>query len=279
MDDLSWKGSGKRWTLKAAQNLGLMGLMKMNTQQRAELAQFYRNQFILRAEQFARAGRVGYALAKVFKDMEDVNEKLGFHLDPFDPIVERRGKYRVLSDEFSMRKNPQNALASYITIMQDFFKAKSSTIKGWDEIGLAQDKRLFGALVTKVSRYHWKRNADGDYVLDEKGHRIKEWYTEERETPEYRMSDAERIMFWRVYEEVRKTGWNGINDYSSDSQRLFATHWQTGSFNRLDFSEAYKVLSDMLDERPRYMRENAPGISGDPFQQDGEGDINGGYQF
>ena len=277
MDDLSWKGSGKRWTLKAAQNLGLMGLMKMNTQQRAELAQFYRNQFILRTEQFARAGRVGYALAKVFKDMEDVNEKLGFHLDPFDPVVEKRGKYRVLSDEFSMRKNPQNALASYITIMQDFFKAKSSTVKGWDAIGEAQDKRLFGTVVRRTGKFHWQRSPNGEYILDKNGKRIKEW--EIVESPEYRMTDAERIMFWRVYEEVRKTGWNGINDYSSDSQRLFAYKWQTGDFNRLDFDSAYKVLSDMLDERPRYMRENAPGISGDPFQQDGEGDINGGYQF
>lgn len=277
MDDFAWRGAGKKWTLKAAQNLGLMGLMRMNTQERAELAQFYRNQFILRTEQFARAGRVGYALAKVFKDMEDVNEKLGFHLDPFDPVVVKQGKFRMLSDEFRDRKNPQNALASYITIMQDFFKAKSSTIKGWDEIGLAQDKRLFGTTLQRTGKFHWDRYPNGEYTHTSDGKRVKVW--EVVEIPEYRMTDAERIMFWRVYEEVRKTGWNGINDYSSDSQRLFATKWMVGDFNRLDFSEAYKVLSDMLDERPRYMRENAPGISGDPFQPDGEGDIDGGYRF
>lgn len=276
--DISWKGRGRKWSLAAAQNVGLLELMKMNTRQRAELAQFYRNQFILRTDQFARSGRVGYALAKVLKDMEDVNKKLNFHMDPFNPIVVTHKSVHYLSPEWAERKNPQNALASYINIMQDFFKAKSSTVKGWNAIGLAQDKRLFGTLVTNVSRYHWKRNPDGSYALNEKGRRIKEWYTQTVEHPEYSMSDAERIMFWRVYEEVRKTGWNGINDYSSDSQRLFATKWQKGDFNRLDFESAYKVLTDMLDERPKGFEEHVPGIKGDFFQQDG-GDDNGEYVF
>lgn len=265
MATLKWKGIGKRWNLKSAQEVGLIDLMRMNTQERAELAQFYRNQFINRVEQFARSSRVGYAVSKVFRDMEDVNKKLGFHLDAFEPIVVAHGKTRQLNDEFAMRKNPQNALASYISVMQDFFKAKSSTISGWDAIGKAQDIRLFGAHVERTGKFHWQRYPNGEYVLDKNGKRIREW--EIVETPLYTLTDAERIIFWRVYEEVRKTGWNGINDYSSDSQRLFATQWQTGNFNRLDFDSAYKALTDILDERPKGYPEHVPGINGDFFQQ------------
>ena len=269
MDGLKWKGTGVRWTLEKAQNVGLVELMRMNTQQRAELAQFYRNQFVNRTNQFARVGRVGYALAKVIKDFSDVNSKLGTNFDPFDPVVETHKGMRQLAHEFD-RKNPQNSLASYISVMQDFFKAKSSTVKGWDAIGLAQDKRLFGMTVERTGKFHWDRDENGNYVLDENGKRIKVWETVE--IPTYTMTDAERIMFWRVYEEVRKSGWTSINDYSSESQHEFATRWMAGDFNKTDFAEAYDNLRQMLSQRPKGFVEHAEGIEGDFFQRKGGGD-------
>ena len=253
MVKISWKSTGRKWNLEAATHVGLAELMRMNTQERAELAQFLRNQFNTRVNSFVRANTIGYAISKLVQDMTDVSEKLGVNLDPFSPVVIQRGRTRILSSVFSERKNPQNALASYITMMQDFFQAKSSTVKGWREIGKEQDERIFG-LVTKVlpgRKYKKKQNIK--YVT----------------TLKYEMSDAERIMFWKVYREITKTGWTSINDYSSDSQRLFGTKWMSGDFNHLDFEEAYKRMEELLNAKPESIEEHVPGIAGDFFQQEG----------
>lgn len=234
MPELFWKGTGRKWNIRKALDVGIIGLLRMNTRERAELAQFLHVQFVRRAEQFAKAGRVGYALSKLVEDMAEASQKLGINLDPFDPVVEHKNKTRYLAETFANRSNPQNALASYIVLMQDFFNAKSSTVRGWDKIGREQDKRIFRG--------------------------------------KYRMNDAERIMFWRVYREITKTEWTGIHDYSSDSQRLFGTKWMSGDFDHLDFDEAYKRMKEMLDERPAFLKEHAQGIEGDPTPQ-GEGGV------
>lgn len=253
MANISWKSTGRKWSLEAATNVGLMELMKMNTQERAELAQFLRNQFNTRLNSFIRANTVGYALSKLVQDMTDVSEKLNISLDPFDPVVIAKGRRRVLSPAFANRKNPQNALASYITMMQDFFKSKSSTVKGWKEIGVEQDARIFGLVTKVIPGREFKKKQNIKYVTNLR----------------YEMTDAERIMFWKVYRDISKTGWTSINDYSSDSQRLFGTKWMTGDFNRLDFDEAYARMVDKLNERPETIEEHAPGINGDFFQQEG----------
>ncbi len=253
MAKISWKSTGQKWNLEAATHVGLAQLMKMNTQERAELAQFLRNQFNTRVNSFVRANTVGYAVSKLVEDMADVSGKLNINLDPFEPVVIQRGRRRVLSPVFSDRKNPQNALASYITMMQDFFKAKSSTVKGWKEIGKEQDERIFGLVTKVIPGREFKKKQNIKYVT-----RLK-----------YEMTDAERIMFWKVYRDIAKTGWTGINDYSSDSQRLFGTKWMSGDFNHLDFEEAYARMVDMLNARPQSLEEHAPGIVGDFFQQEG----------
>lgn len=253
MVKISWQKTGRKWNLEAATNVGLLELMKMSTQERAELAQFLRNQFNTRLNSFVRANTVGYAISKLVEDMADVSAKLNIKLDPFDPVVIQRGRKRILSPNFAERKNPQNALASYITLMQDFFKSKSSTVKGWRVIGEEQDKRIFG-LVTRVvpgRQYKKKQNIKYETSL------------------RYQMTDAERVMFWKVYRDIYKTGWTSINDYSSDSQRLFGTKWMSGDFNHLDFEEAYSRMVEMLNEVPESIEEHAPGIVGDFFQQEG----------
>lgn len=253
MAKLSWKSAGRKWNLEAATHVGLMELMKMNTQERAELAQFLRNQFNKRVNSFVNANTIGYAVSKLVQDMADVSGKLNINLDPFEPVVIARGKRRILSPVFSDRKNPQNALASYITMMQDFFKSKSSTVKGWKEIGAEQDARIFGLVTKVVPGREFKKKQNIKYVTSLR----------------YEMTDAERIMFWKVYRDITKTGWTSINDYSSDSQRLFGTKWMSGDFNHLDFEEAYARMMEMLNAKPKSIEEHAPGIAGDFFQQEG----------
>lgn len=257
MATVKWKRAGKKWTLKEAQNVGPIQLRRMTTEQRAELAQFYRNQFQLRLRQFTNAGVVSFAVSKLTGDMQEVSEKLDMKMDPFANVVTAKGKSRVLAPNFAERKNPQNALAAYIGMMQDFFKAKSSTVKGWKDIGEAQDKRLFGEVpIAVIPGRLYKKQQKIKYKTD----------------LAYRMTDAERVLFWKVYREVSKTGWTSINDYSSDSQRAFATQWMNGDFNHKDFESAYHKMLSYLDERPDALREDSPGASGNPFQPEGDVD-------
>lgn len=266
---IAWKGKRPvgRWTLKSATSLPLIELMKMDTRERAELAQFLHNQFQLRVNSFVRAGTVSYALNKIYQDVEKVNEKLGFSLDLDANVVTSKRGMRVLSTEFAERKNPQNALASYISLLQGFFSWKSSTVKGWREIGEKEDKRIFG--VNTVRAYRYEIGADG------KRHRI---YYDKEVGPKYQMTDAERIQFWRVYEDLYKTGWTNLT-YSSESQREFGSLWMKGKLSVSSFEDAYSHMEAMLSAVPDKIEEHAPNVQGDFFQRKGGRDSFDGYKF
>lgn len=248
-----WRPLKAKWTLQKALAVDPIQLRSMATPQKAELAQFLRNQFSTRLNQFTRAGTVGYAVAKLAEDMDSSSKRMLMDMNPFDPIVTTRGKNRVLARAYARRKNPQNALSTYVTLMQDFFNSKSSTVKGWRAIGLEQDKRIFGEI------------KDGRKIV-----------------PKYQMTDAERINFWRVYKELYRTDWTPINSYSSDSQREVGRLWISGDFNKLDLDEAYAKLAELLDSRPDVIKETAPGNPADFTPQDGVGGDNlvgGDYEF
>ena len=215
---VKWRPLKAKWTLAKALAVDPLQLKSMATPQKAELAQFLHSQFSARLSQFTRAGTVGYAVAKLAEDMDFSSKKMLMDMNPFDNIVTTRGKNRVLARAYANRKNPQNALSTYITLMQDFFSSKSSTVKGWRSIGYEQDKRIFGEV--KVGR---------------------------KKVLKYQMTDAERINFWRVYKELYKTDWIPITSYSSESQREVGQLWVSGDFNKLDFDEAYAKLAELLD--------------------------------
>lgn len=250
---IAWKGRGRKWTIESAKNVGIIAIRKMDTKERAELAQYLHTQFVNRVNQFAKAGRVGYAMVKLVGDMEKASSKLGIHLDPFDNVVNTKGKMRYLSSDFANRSNPQNALASYISMMQDFFGAKSASVKGWKLIGEQQDKRLFGTEKVRVPNPRTKRG-----------------YSEITRV-KYEMTDAERIIFWKVYKELKDSGWTAVDEYSSESQRMLASQWMKGDFNHLDFEEAYHKMQELLDATPDVLTEHVPGRFDDPFQPEGEG--------
>ncbi len=247
MPPLKWKKAGRKWTLRSALEAGTMTVAQMNTQERAELAQFLQTQFMARKRQFDKAGTMGYAVTKLENDMAYASKKLNMNLNPNEKVVYVKGKNRRLSPAFADRKNPQNALASYIAAMQGFFSAKSSTVSGWEEIGRKQDARLFGV--------------ERRYYTDKKG---KLRFTT---SPTHSMSDSERRMFWKVYDELYRAGWTSVIDYSSESQREVATKWINGDFDKLDFDSAYASMLKMVSTRPDDLPEDAPGDSGNPFQQ------------
>ncbi len=256
MATLSWKGTGKKWTLKSALAVNPIELARMNTPQRAELAQFFRNQYVTRLRSFQRAGTTGYALVKLEEDMKEVRDKMGINMNPLDLVVRAKGKRRVLGEAYADRKNPQNALATYVTLMQDFFSAKSSTVKGWRQIGEEQDRRLFGEKIVGIRKGRsYKNRTQIRYVKD----------------IAHRMSDEERIMFWKVYREAYRSDWVALWSYSSADQKEFASKWMAGDFNHLDFEEAYVRMASLLDARPDVLPEHAGGVWGDPTLPNEEG--------
>lgn len=255
MATVKWKRAGKKWTLKEALSVGTIRLRGMNTEERAELAQFLKSQFSLRLSQFTKSGTIGYAVHKLAKDMEYVATKMGMKMDPFMNVVTSKGKSRMLAENFASRKNPQNALATYITLMQDFFTAKSSTVRGWREIGENQDRELFGEITTIKPGRLFKKKQNLIY---------------EKQIA-YRMTDAERITFWSVYDMLRKTRWTPLTQkYAAGGQKDFSSMWMTGSFNKKDIDDAYAEMTRLMAGQLDHIEEHRAGTPLDPTQQEGD---------
>lgn len=261
----TWRGVPHKYTLKEALDIGPLALQKLDTQERAELAQFLHNQFNLRVNSYLRTSTVTipFAFTKLTRDYYEetmvdgrplsVASRVGIGLD--ENVVITKGRNRMLNPSIASNYQPHNALISYIIMHQNFFKAKTSTLTGWRDYGLKEDIRLFG---TKTVR---RRVA----YIDENGKRRYEY--RDIEMPKYRLTDDERRMFWRVYEEIRRTGWTSINEYSSEEQQEFAAVWMSGQFDHTDIERAYQFVLDKLDKRPRFLREKQSGLNpdDDPF--------------
>lgn len=270
-----WPSKGnRRWTLKEANALGYFDIRKMSTPEKAELAQFYRNQFGLRIEQFAKAGTVGYAVHKLTADMAEMSEKLGIDMNPLDPIVVPAGRgQRRLSNAYVLMDNPQNKLGAYISLMQKFFTSKSGTVKGWREIGEEQDKRLFGEDVKIIRGKRHKGYQEIRYEY----------------TPKRRMTDRERTLFWRIYHDISKTRYVPLSAiYAQSGQDNFATLWQSPDMwkgidrdsdndDALDYDKLYARMQALLDREPDNFVEHAPGMGNHSARAEGGDNINGNY--
>lgn len=242
-----WKRPEKRWTLKAAMNVGNLELNRMTLKERAELAEFFRVAFVRRQRQFLREGRVSYPLARIWEDMGEIGEKLGFDMTPDNQIVSNFGDMRVLSGEYAKLQRPHNQLATYISLMQQFFEGKSSSLAGWKSIAREQDIRLFGG-ETRTR-------------LDSIGRTIT--YI----VPKHELTDADRINFWKVYSELYKSGWTSITSYSSGDQKEFGRVWMNEIGEKgYDFEYALERMQELMDARPRALKEMTPGESGNPTQ-------------
>lgn len=266
-----WKGVGKKWKLKEAQEIGTLSIAKLPLQQKAELAQFYYRQFKLREQQFVNKLRVPFAYAKIERDFEQMadSDKLSswqreITLDT--PIVIAKGRYRTLAEPFASADNPNAALNNYIRRMQSFFDSQSSTISGWESIGKRQDYELFGGkdIIVKSKRGKY------DYI-DANG--IKHRYV-----PNQSLTDAERTKLWMVIDMAKAAGWLNKFGYSSNQlHREMASLFVNGTFNGFDVSDiddAYNKVSELIKDKERMearFPEFTPGISGNPTQQVGEG--------
>lgn len=248
--EYKWRGTKHRWTLREMQSIDLASFefLKMSVQERAELAQSMYNAYQTRRRQFIRAKTTGFALMKLEEDFETPALKRRGITNATAPILINK-RTRELNPAFLMTGNPHNALAAYINVMQDFLTAKSSTVKGWRQIAKEQDARLFGE---KYTIRIGKRKGETAWRL---------------KRGQYRMTDNERTMFWKVYRELYKAGWSGVNDYSSDSQREVASYFTTGEFRYLDMDEIVIKLKERMNIHPEFAEEHISGRINDPFQQ------------
>ncbi len=273
-----WKSTGKKWNLKEAQALDIHEIAKMSLPEKAELAQFYRNQFQLRANTFVKALVVPYAFSKMYKDYEEIANSPKISdvrkaINPDTTVVISNGRYRELSPEFDALPKPGYYLTNYIHRFQSFFNAKSSTVKGWEEISRQQDTELFGADYIQKRKY--------TYVTDENGKRrrieLQGPFFEIR--PKNRLTDVERVKFWSIVDEAKRAGWLNKFGYSSEQMhRQIATLWTNSIFSTKDIDDAYDTIYNLLGvERLKEGKypEHKSGIVGDFFQQVGDEDALG----
>lgn len=268
-----WKPLGKKWTLAEAQKLSPFSVYRMSLPEKAELAQFYYRQFNLRANTFVKAQTVPYAFTKL---MDDLNHPSGARLTDDQraitlesPVVKTRGHKRQLAGAFADMENPNSALNHYVTRMQSFFNAKTSTVSGWNEVGYKQDVQLFGYNAEEYRKY-------GYVMKDGKRKRVEMYGPFFKVTPKYRMTDAERGRFWAIVDMAKQAGWLNRFGYSSaQAHRQIASLWMSGALVHDDIDAAYNKILEILDAKAALRDKFPDDIDGEfdsPFAQKGEGD-------
>lgn len=250
-----WQTKGMRkWTLKEAMNVSFMQINRMKLPERAELANFMQTQLKRRVATYRRAKGYNhpYAYTKLQEGFSELNNISGYEFDFNSPIIKSSGRKHMLSNAYMSLDNPNAKLLSYITQMQDFFAAKSSTVKGWRDIIRNESMQLFG-----YKEYKTKRGSR--IVLN------------------HLMSEEERIMFWKLYEEIRKSGKTTIYDSDAMRETGFTRIWQEKlKANEWDFDDLTGMMNEMLTSLRnngipiRDFEEHIPGKKKDPFQQEEE---------
>lgn len=269
---MRWKGAGK-WNLKSAQGVGGLALLRMNMQQKAELAQFYYNQFNLRVNTYTPA-EIPFAFTELLRNFDRMQKSdklspLQRQITLDSPIVVPKGRYRQLNYPFSEMQNPNASLNSYIRRMQNFFDAKTSTTAGWREVAKAQDISLFGA--ERGEKYHYEKDEHG------KRHRVYE------QIPKYKLTDDERRKLWTIINLAKDAGWlNRFGYDSGQAHKELAGLWMKGEFKDIenvleDIDTAYhRILAIMKEkeEKRGMFADVTPGIEGNPIPHKDEGGDN-----
>jgi len=252
----SWnrKSIQHKWTLEKAKKVSMMEVMKMKIPERAELAYFLQNALKNRVASFERAKSYNhpYAYEKLQKEFKELNTITGYNFNFNAPVIQTRGKTRMLGPEYARIDQPAPKLLSYINQLQDFFKAKSSTVSGWKEVIRNESMKLFG-----YKEYNTKR-----------GPRI---------VLNHFMSEEERENFWKLWSELKASGKVAIGYYTSESMKEtgFTRIWR----EKLDNNEwTYGDLTGMLNTMLAAMKssgvpvsdieEHKPGDVSDPTAPD-----------
>lgn len=207
----------RRFNTSEMYHVDYPALLKMTLPERAELAQAMWEAFQRRRASFEKAGEFSYAVAKMEMEFEKVKDVRGWDLNDPPVIEDAFGRY--LGFNFQTSNYPNQSLLAYISTMQSFFQAKSSTVEGARRINYEQDLRLFG------KEYN---------VKNPNSKRFGKRYLP-KNAP--RLTHEQRRNFWRLFRELNKSDASRINDYSSESQREVAKWFVEEGIDITDFDE------------------------------------------
>ena len=241
-----------KWTLKSALDIDFLSINRMKIPERAELAQFLQNQIANRVRSYGRAKQFNhpYAYQKMQEDFQALMDDEGYNFDFNSPIIKSKGKFRSLSPAYAALDNPAARIMSYIVQARNFLGAKSSTVSGWKEIIRNESMKLFG--------YRTVHTKSGDRIY-----------------LNYMMTEDERTAFWKLYEELRKSGKVAMYDSESMRSTGFTRIWrEKQSRGEWNYNDLTAMMNDMLSEMRksgtpvRDMPEHKPGISENPTALD-----------
>lgn len=252
-----------KWTLESALKLETFDIFKMKLPERAEYAQFLQNAVNNRIRSYSRAKNYShpYAYQKMQEDFKTLMENEGYNFNFNVPIVQTAGKSRGLTKEYAVLDNPASRIMSYIVQARNFLNAKSSTVSGWRDIIRNESMKLFG-----YRTIHSKR---GDYI------RLN-----------YLMTEDERTAFWKLYEELKKSG--SVAMYDSESMRStgFTRIWrEKQSRGEWNYNDLTSMMNTMLEEMRksgtpiRDIVEHKPGMVQDPIARDPAEEDNSDVEF
>lgn len=257
MANLEWRGRSKKFTVSEMAEIDTYDVIRMNTQERADLARQMWEVVHRRVDVFQKYGEYSYAVDRLhaqFGQYSDLrgnpadaetaelnsgpayartyygdarygvskHATMGYDINFEDaPMVlgEKRGTYE-LGPAFRGLRNPNNALLQEILIMQDFLSAKSGSLRGNREINRHWDERIFGT--------------------DKRGRAL------------HRMSESERQKFWQVYNEMKAEYGNLIRgNYGGMPGRedSLTQVWLEHGYDKMSFEEIVNHYRDYREGR------------------------------
>lgn len=246
----------RKWTLKAALNVSSGEIIKMKVPERAELAAFLQAQLKRRVSTYKRSKAYShpYAYQKLMDDFKELSEAADYNFDFMSPIIVSKGRVHELGPAYAALDFPNQKLHSYIAQLQEFFSSKSSTVSGWKDIIRNESEKLFGAT-------EYTRNYKGRTISVKRLNHL--------------MTEEEREHFWKLYEEIRKSGRTIMYDSESMRETGFTRIWRDKlKKDEWNFDDLTGMMNDMLQAMKangafvRDMPEHVPGKSWDPTRPD-----------
>lgn len=267
----SWRPT-RKWTMKDAMSIKLEDLLRMKTEEKADLASYFQKAYERRYTEAYEKNIMPFGIEKLEKDFETFGAKYSVGL--WDRVT-RGSTWHRLSDEWAQVPYLNNVLNSYISTMQDFFTWKSSSTAGWMRIRNKESGELFG----------WKME------MQPNGRRKK--------VPRYLMSDDERRTFWKLYHELIKREQNTLlqsdavspTHYKGIKDSMLADFWRDLALNEdgkydIDLSDSSEgaitklinIMEASMENKkltfPEHIKEDEESNGNDPISGTAESENN-----
>lgn len=274
----------KRWTVKQLEKLEVEDVLKMDTVERAYVADALSRATKTRLRNIEKSGLFSNAQEKLRENFEDFKNREGTPIAPTDTVLlklPKETKYSrqdyIINPTLAEFSSTGNALTSFIARELDFIKSKTSTVTGIKDTNRRQSIAIFGAktykevrdkdrLVSPAASEMFEKTDSGHYqrTLDYERIPGKRYY--EPSQPNHLLSNDERKLFWQVVHEIEKTEKFKNYKYKYLFQDIGVFAWaydEDKSFQQL-YTEAMDALYEL------YGMKEDPTIAGESDDETGE---------